>query len=66
MTNIELYNTIEQAQRILVENWGYQGKVVIALAFQEKKFDGDMKTFLIGMLFPMIWEFSLLIVFAVF
>lgn len=36
MTNLELYNTIEQAQRILVENWGYQGKVVIALAFQEK------------------------------
>ena len=40
MTNIELYNTIEEAQRTLVENWGNQGKVVIALAFQEKKFDG--------------------------
>ena len=37
MTNIELYNTIEEAQRILVENWGYQGKIVIALVFQEKK-----------------------------
>ena len=43
MTNIELYNTIEEAQRTLVENWGNQGKVVIALAFQEKKFDGGMK-----------------------
>lgn len=46
MTNIELYNTIEEAQRTLVENWGNQGKVVIALAFQEKKFDGDMKAWL--------------------
>ena len=46
MTNIELYNTIEEAQRTLVENWGNQGKVVIALAFQEKKFDGGMKAWL--------------------
>ena len=46
MTNLELYTTINEAQRTLVENWGDQGKVVIALAFQEKKFDGDMKTFL--------------------
>lgn len=46
MTNIELYNTIEEAQRTLVENWGLQGKVVIALAFKEKKFDGDMKAWL--------------------
>ena len=46
MTNIELYNTIEKAQRVLVENWGDQGKEVIALAFKAKKFDGDMKAWL--------------------
>ena len=41
MTNIELYNTIEEAQRTLVENWGDQGKEVIALAFKAKKFVDD-------------------------
>lgn len=46
MTNIELYNTIEEAQRTLVENWEDQGKEVIALAFKARKFDGDMKTWL--------------------
>ena len=34
MTNIELYNTIEEAQRTLVENWSEIGKEVIALAFK--------------------------------
>lgn len=46
MTNLELYNTIEEAQRTLVENWGDQGKEVIALAFKAKKFDGDTETWL--------------------
>ena len=46
MTNLELYDIIEEAQRTLVENWGDQGKEVIALAFKEKKFDGDMKAWL--------------------
>ena len=46
MTNIELYNTIEEAQRTLVENWGDQGKEVIALAFKARKFDGNTKAWL--------------------
>ena len=46
MTNIELYNTIEEAQRTLVENWGDQGKEVIALTFKARKFDGDTKAWL--------------------
>ena len=46
MTNLELYNIIDEAQRILVENWGDQGKEVIALAFKVRKFDGDMKAWL--------------------
>ena len=46
MTNLELYNTIEEAQRTLVENWGDQGKEVITLAFKARKFDGDTKAWL--------------------
>ena len=46
MTNLELYNTIEEARRTLVENWGDQGKEVIALAFKATKFNGDMKAWL--------------------
>lgn len=46
MTNLELYNTIDEAQRTLVEEWGDQGKEVIALAFKARKFDGDTKTWL--------------------
>ena len=46
MTNLELFDIIDEAQRTLVENWGDQGKEVIALAFKAKKFDGDMKAWL--------------------
>lgn len=46
MTNLELYITINEAQRTLVENWEDQGKEVIALAFKARKFDGDMKAWL--------------------
>lgn len=46
MTNLELYNTIEEAKRTLVENWGDQGKEVVALCFKARKFDGDTKAWL--------------------
>lgn len=46
MTNLELYNTIEEAQRTLVENWGDQGKEVVALCFKARKFDGNTEAWL--------------------
>ena len=46
MTDFELYVTIREAQQTLVENWGEQGKIVIARAFKARKFDGDVKAWL--------------------
>lgn len=46
MTNLELYDTIEEAQRTLVENWGEAGKEVVALCFKVKKFNGNTKDYL--------------------
>ena len=37
MTNLMLFDIINEAQQTLVENWGDQGKEVIALCFKARK-----------------------------
>ena len=46
MTDFEIYDAILEAQNQLVEEWGEQGKKIIALCFKARKFDGDMKAWL--------------------
>lgn len=46
MTNLELFDTITNAQNELVENWGDAGKEVVTLCFQARKFDGNTADFL--------------------
>ena len=46
MDNLTLYNYIIEAQNGLVDNWGEDGKKVIAQCFQERAFGGDITAFL--------------------
>lgn len=46
MNNLELFNAITTAQNELVENWGDNGKEVVALCFKAEKFNGSTSDFL--------------------
>lgn len=45
MNELEKYEEIIEAQRTLVEQWGEQGKKIIAMCYYARKFDGDIKSF---------------------